>query len=62
MELADIRDWVKTLSVGDHFYIGKVESKKERSVGVYQRQISGSLISLWEVWNAQRQPASRSVY
>lgn len=41
MELSDIRDWVKTLGVGDHFYIGKVESKKGRSVGVYQRQISG---------------------
>ena len=30
MELADIKDWIKTLGVGDHF-----------SIGVYQRQISG---------------------
>lgn len=41
MELADIKDWIKTLGVGDNFYIGKLENKKERSIGVYQRQISG---------------------
>ena len=41
MELADIRDWIKTLGVGNHFYIGKLENKKERSIGIYQRQISG---------------------
>lgn len=41
MELADIRDWIKTLGVGDHFYIGKLENKKERSIGIYQRQASG---------------------
>ena len=41
MELADIRDWIKTLGVGNYFYIGKLENKKERSIGVYQRQISG---------------------
>ena len=41
MELEDIKDWIKTLGVGDHFYIGKLENKKERSIGVYQRQISG---------------------
>lgn len=42
VELADIRDWIKTLGVGNHFYIGKIENKKERSVGIYQRQPSGS--------------------
>lgn len=41
MELADIRDWIKTLGVGDYFYIGKLENKKERSIGIYQRQASG---------------------
>lgn len=41
MELADIRDWIKTLGVGDYFYIGKLENKRERSIGVYQRQIPG---------------------
>ena len=41
MELADIRDWIKTLGVGDYFYIGKLENKRERSIGIYQRQPSG---------------------
>lgn len=41
MGLADIRDWVKTLGVGENFYIGKIDNKKEKSVGVYQRNPSG---------------------
>lgn len=41
MELADIRDWIKKLGVGNYFYIGKLENKKERSIGIYQRQIPG---------------------
>ena len=44
MELADIKDWIKTLGVGDRFYIGKLENKKERSIGVYQRQILAAQI------------------
>lgn len=42
MTLADIRDWVKTLGVGENFYIGKLDNKKEKSVGIYQRKSSGS--------------------
>lgn len=41
MTLADVRDWVKTLGIGEHFYIGKLDNKKEKSVGVYQRKPSG---------------------
>ena len=39
--LSDIRDWLKTLGVGDHFYAGKLDNKKERSIGVYSRKVSG---------------------
>lgn len=42
LSLADVRDWIKTLKVGDDFYIGKLDAKKEKSVGVYQRQLSSS--------------------
>lgn len=42
MTLADVRDWVKTLGIGEHFYIGKLDNKKEKSVGVYQRRPSGN--------------------
>lgn len=42
LTLADIRDWVKTLGVGDNFYIGKLDNKKEKSIGIYQRSPSGN--------------------
>lgn len=41
MTLADVRDWVKTLGIGENFYIGKLDNKKEKSIGVYQRKPSG---------------------
>lgn len=42
LELADIRDWLKTLKVtaDNNYYIGKLDSKKDESVGVYQLRIS----------------------
>ncbi|MCI6467450.1 MAG: minor capsid protein [Faecalicatena sp.] len=42
MGLADIRDWVETLGIGKNFYIGKLDNKKEKSVGIYQRRPSGN--------------------
>lgn len=41
MNLADIRDWIKTLGVGENFYIGKLDNKREKSIGIYQRRPSG---------------------
>lgn len=35
--LADIKDWLKTLDTGaEHFYIGKLNNKEDKSLGVYQ--------------------------
>jgi len=34
--LADIRDWIKTLIPADFYYVGKLDAKKEKSIGVYQ--------------------------
>lgn len=35
--LADIRDWLKTLeNKADNYYIGKLDNKKDKSIGVYQ--------------------------
>ena len=36
LTLADIRDWLKLNIEADHFYIGKLDSKNEKSIGVYQ--------------------------
>ena len=41
MTLADIRDWMKEIGVGEHFYIGKLDNKQEKSIGVYQREPYG---------------------
>lgn len=41
MTLAEVRNWIKTLGVGEYFYIGKLDNKKEKSIGVYQRKPSG---------------------
>ena len=33
--LAEFRDYVKTFDVGDHFSIGKIDSSKDKSIGIY---------------------------
>lgn len=39
--LSDIRDWLKTLNVAENYYIGRLDNKKEKSLGVYNRTRSG---------------------
>ena len=40
--LADIKDWIKTIEpAANHYYIGKLDNKHQKSIGVYQRQVSG---------------------
>lgn len=39
--LTDIKDWLKGLGLADHYYTGKLDSKKEKSLGVYQREVNG---------------------
>ena len=34
--LHEIRDWLKSFDAADNYYIGKLDAKKERSLGVYQ--------------------------
>lgn len=36
MELGQIRDYIKTAKIADNYYIGKLDSKKDKSIGVYQ--------------------------
>lgn len=37
--LANIRDWFKTFeNKADNYYIGKLDNKNDRSIGVYQRK------------------------
>jgi hypothetical protein len=39
--LADIKDWLKTVYDADHYYTGKLDNKKTKSIGVYQRSSYG---------------------
>lgn len=36
VELTQIRDYIKTANIAENYYIGKLDSKKEKSIGVYQ--------------------------
>lgn len=42
--LSDIRDWLKSISNAEHYYIGKLDNKQDRSIGVYSLKQSGSPI------------------
>ena len=44
--LSDIRDYLKSIDIADNYYIGKMDSKKEKSVGVYQRGKQGYKVAL----------------
>ena len=41
--LANIRDWIESFGVGENFYIGKLDNKKDKSVGIYQREGYGGM-------------------
>ena len=43
MLLTEVKDWLKEVfPVAEHFYCGKLDNKKEKSIGVYQRRPSGN--------------------
>lgn len=40
--LSDVRDWFKTLNTGaNNFYIGRLDAKKDKSIGIYPLKVSG---------------------
>ena len=40
MILSDIRDYIDSLKIADHVYMGKLDAKKEKSIGVYHSKHS----------------------
>lgn len=38
LTLAEIRDWLKQFNAAQNYYIGKLDNKKQYSIGVYQRR------------------------
>lgn len=39
--LADIRDWLKSFGLFDNYYIGRLDTKKKNSLGIYNLQDAG---------------------
>ena len=39
--LKDIRDWLKSFELFDNYYIGRLDTKKKNSLGVYNLQDTG---------------------
>ena len=39
--LSDIRDWLKSFNLFDNYYIGRLDTKKKNSLGVYNLQDTG---------------------
>ena len=37
LSLSDIKDYLKTLEIADHYYVGKLDDKQDKSIGLYQR-------------------------
>ena len=42
MTLSDVRDWLKSLNCAEHYYIGKLDRKQDKSLGVYSRAQTGA--------------------
>ncbi len=40
--LSDIRDWLKSVTEAEHYYIGKLDNKQDKSIGVYSLKQSGT--------------------
>lgn len=39
--LANVREWIKQFDIGENFYIGKLDNKKDKLIGVYPLKRSG---------------------
>lgn len=59
--LSDIRDYLKTLGAAENYYIGKLDNKKEKSIGVYQRQQSGYKTAIGGLQNKKYDVKSVSI-
>lgn len=45
MTLAEIRDWLKSFDVAENYYIGRLDNKKEKSLGVYSLARRGAPVT-----------------
>ena len=80
LALTDIRKWIAGFGIAgdDHVYIGKLDNKKQKSIGVYSRPASGQpyvalgglacttydirRISLLVHWNRSKSESEKAAY
>lgn len=36
--LENVKDWIKTIFNAEHYYMGKLDNKQNKSIGIYQRK------------------------
>ena len=46
MKTEDIRSLVASLGVGEHFYIGRLDRAKQKSIGVYRRSAGQPVVAI----------------
>ena len=44
MMLSDVRDYIASLKIADSVYMGKLPDKQEKSIGVYNSNISMPIV------------------
>lgn len=42
MKLSDVRDYIDTMKIGENVYMGKLDAKKDKSIGVYKSKRSNA--------------------
>lgn len=53
MTLADVKEWLKTFDVAEHYYCGRLDNKHEHSLGVYSRQaVTGPVMAIGGLENS----------
>ena len=63
MTTADVRDWLKTLTDAEHFYVGKLDNKPDKAIGVYTLTERGhSLVAVLDqlcTWGLENKPKTQ---
>lgn len=78
LKITDIRTWIASLGIASHVYIGKLDNKQQKSIGVYSRSGSGSPnialgglnytsydtkpVSLLVHWNRSKEESEKAAY
>lgn len=78
LKIADIRTWIASLGIASHVYIGKMDNKQQKSIGVYNRSGLGppnialggldytsydtKPVSLLVHWNRSKEESEKAAY